>query len=95
MHELRENEYNSFGRRDFWDHLRGQARALIIRWYPKEASNQSLLMKFTKMFPEIFLYTNLVPIRPVRIKAANILNASKIECVIKLYSFVFLVHYSC
>ena len=72
MHELRENEYNSFGRRDFWDHLRGQARALIIRWYPKEASNQSLLMKSTKMFPEIFLYTNLVPIRPVGIKAANI-----------------------
>ena len=56
MHELRENEYSSFGCTVFWDHLRGQARALIIRWYPKEISNQSLLMKSTKNFPEIFMY---------------------------------------
>ena len=39
------------------------------------------------------LCTKLVPICPVG--SGKHLNASEIESVIKLYSFVFLVHYSC
>ena len=70
MHEFRENEHN-FGRSDFWDNLRGQARAFVIRWYPMEPVTNHCLWNLRKSSQKS-LCTKLVPIRPVGIKAANI-----------------------